>query len=147
MPQVGDNLSEGQSHRHAESEKQIVPLTDDIGSASVEDEHHSTSCGQRNDEVREILVHGRCWLGGLSDGDTAREGPGWIEGVMLKFEESWEPEGLVGVAIRALFCPSLAVGLIGFVHERRKTVFQIRDQRECALAGGVVVNEGLCRTP
>ncbi len=43
MPQVGDDLSKGQSHRHAESDKEIVPLTEDIRIASVEDEHHGTS--------------------------------------------------------------------------------------------------------
>lgn len=43
MPQVGDNLAKGQSHRQTESDKQIVPLTDDIRSAFVEDQHHSTS--------------------------------------------------------------------------------------------------------
>lgn len=46
MPQVGDYLSKGQSQRHAESDEQIVPLTEDVRIASVEDEHHGTSCDQ-----------------------------------------------------------------------------------------------------
>lgn len=46
MPQVGDNLSKGQSQRHAESYEQIVPLTEDVRIASVEDEHHSTNGDQ-----------------------------------------------------------------------------------------------------